>query len=127
MATENPLAGFSRRKALAWLGALTTALIGPLPAAAVSAPDPAFPCDLDAARHVGRRYLAMAPGEADAHCLCRELGISRPGRHAAMDRSTLAHLAELRREDFAHGRTVIIDGWLLARAEARLCALASLI
>ena len=119
------MAGLTRRKALAWLGALTTALIGPLPSAAAPSPGPAFPCDLDAARHVGRRYLTIAPAEADTACLCRELGFSRVGKVAHPE--ALIHLSALRREDFARGRTVIIDGWLLAQSESRLCALAALI
>jgi hypothetical protein len=35
-------------------------------------------------------------------------------------------LADRRRHDFAAGDTVIIGGWILARTEARLCALATL-
>jgi hypothetical protein len=42
----------------------------------------------------------------------------------------LAHLRRLidmkRRHDFSIGNTVTVDGWLLARTEARLCALATL-
>jgi hypothetical protein len=30
------------------------------------------------------------------------------------------------RQDFARGDTVLIDGWVLARTECRLCALVAL-
>jgi hypothetical protein len=62
---------------------------------------------------VGRRYLAMHPNEADASLLAQSL--ERPAR-----------IAVRARDDFASGDIVVIDGWLVGRSEARLCALASL-
>jgi hypothetical protein len=36
-------------------------------------------------------------------------------------------MSDLVRGDFAHGRTVIVDGWILSVTEARQCALFSLL
>jgi hypothetical protein len=82
----------------------------------------------DAARLIGERYLVLVPEERSARRLHHALfGNTDTGdaKH-----QTLAHLRELidtrRRHDFTVGNTVILDGWLLARTEARLCALSVL-
>lgn len=84
--------------------------------------------DLGGARAIGRRYLALAPQEAApgllARCLDAETGAGACGE-AGPERLRRA-LDEQRRRDFAAGDTVVIDGWILARTEARLCALAAL-
>ncbi|UYN93993.1 MAG: hypothetical protein KIT25_18355 [Enhydrobacter sp.] len=83
----------------------------------------------DAACLIGRRYLAIAPEDRSASALCRALfGGPLPSGGGAAAVSHLRGIVEVRRrEDFSRGDTVLIDGWLLARSEARLCALASLI
>ncbi len=65
---------------------------------------------------VGRRYVALHPREADAALLARLL---------AADQSL--HPATRVRRDFTRGDVVVVDGWLVARSEARTCALASLV
>jgi hypothetical protein len=82
----------------------------------------------DAARLIGERYLVLVPEERSARRLHHALfGNTDTGdtKH-----QTLARLRELidtrRRHDFTVGNTVILDGWLLARTEARLCALSVL-
>jgi hypothetical protein len=80
--------------------------------------------DLDAARRIGRAYLADHPGEADAAVLTtwldQALGkpASVPAARAALRRAV--------RDDMRGGRSVVVDGWVLALTEARLCALAGL-
>jgi hypothetical protein len=77
----------------------------------------------DAVRGLGRRYRASVPGESDAPQLTEAIQESRPWtariglRHPAIDDQV--------RDDFDAGRTVIVDGWLLSRTEARQCALYS--
>lgn len=75
-----------------------------------------------AARAIGRRYLTVRPEEADAAYLARQLF----GEDGATPRS-FAEMRDAvgaaRDRDFAQGDTVLVDGWLLARSEARLCAL----
>lgn len=110
-----------RRSALAALGAAVLAAALPVaggigqresPAAILASPR--------AARRIGRRYLAIAPGEADPVRLAATLPALRDpvAQRRALDAA--------RRRDFAAGDTVILDGWILARSEARLCALAAL-
>jgi hypothetical protein len=78
-----------------------------------------------AARAIGRRYLAEHPDEADAGRLARRL-FGGDGA-APVTGTALRHAVDAARgRDFAQGDTVLIDGWLLARSEARLCALALL-
>lgn len=78
---------------------------------------------------IGRRYLALYREEADAAVLvARVAGNARnylrladaaPGELRAL-------LGRQQRQDFAAGRTVTLDGWILSRTEARLCALVAL-
>jgi hypothetical protein len=75
------------------------------------------------ARAIGRAYLRQAPEEADA---ARLLALIHPGDCAALSASELRRaVAARQRADFAAGRTVLLDGWVLSRTEARLCALAA--
>ena len=71
-----------------------------------------FTC-LQSAAAVGEAYLSGHPQEADATLLAGALAPGGDVRHQV-------------RADFAAGRVVRVDGWLLALTEARLCALAAL-
>ena len=62
----------------------------------------------ESVREIGRRYREMAPAE---------LLVAWPRRARAA----------MVRDDFAAGRTVVIDGWVLSVTEARQCALYSLL
>ena len=78
----------------------------------------------ESARAVGRAYLRLAPEEADP---ARLLALIHPGDAAALAEAELRRaVAARQREDFACRRTVLLDGWVLSRTEARLCALAEL-
>jgi hypothetical protein len=83
------------------------------------------------ARAVGRAYLRVAPGEADPQILMGAITGTTPDLHRVLDHGDDADLgAALRnriRRDFADGRTVSVEGWLLSQTEARLCALAELV
>jgi hypothetical protein len=79
---------------------------------------------------VGRAYLGAYPDEADAARLALHLerALRAQGlepRRAPAPRLRAA-LAEQSRADFAAGRTVRVEGWVLSQSEARLCALAAL-
>lgn len=77
------------------------------------------------ARAIGRRYLALVPAEADEGNLLAAL---LAGSGPADDLATLkSHVRRRRQQDFERGDVVVIDGWVLARSETRLCALASLV
>jgi hypothetical protein len=82
-----------------------------------------YVCDRAAAAAVGERYLRAYPEERDRRRLLEALSLPGPGSSPAV----LARALERRiRADFAAQRTVLIDGWLLARAEAAICALIAL-
>jgi len=61
-------------------------------------------------RGLGRRYREMAPAA--------DLLSAAPGRGGISHRV---------RDDFARGRTVVVEGWVLSVTEARQCALFSLL
>jgi hypothetical protein len=74
-------------------------------------------------RTIGRKYLTLYPEEADIDHLWRALtGMSAPS-HADELR---VRLAKRRQQDFEDGEIAIVDGWILARTEARACALLTL-
>ena len=84
---------------------------------------------------VGQQYLNRFPDEANADRLVQLL--ERRGRAApgSADGGSVTHLSESGfagdlqaavRLDFQEGRTIDLDGWILARTELRLCALAAL-
>ena len=85
-------------------------------------------------RDLGRRYRENVPGEdtpdALAHAILREP--SARGRGPISTRSSemvalRARVDEQVQSDFADGRTVTLDGWILSLTEARQCALFSLL
>jgi hypothetical protein len=83
--------------------------------------------DLDSARHVGRAYLENAPLAAGRDSLLAELfprlEPATGDRTAAAWRNSFSAAC---RQDFAQGRTLRVDGWVLSQTEVRLCALATL-
>jgi len=79
----------------------------------------------DRARILGARYRQMVPSENDADALraAIELGArSSPRRFGVLPPSVTDQV----RRDFAEGRTVVVQGWVLSVTEARQCALFSL-
>lgn len=113
------------------IAALTGGLAVALPglARATLAPDlAALVGRRESAERVGRRYLAMLPADIDRSHL---LETSPMLRHAARatQREPQAAARLLRQgidDDFRRADTVVVDGWVLARTEARLCALIAL-
>jgi hypothetical protein len=87
----------------------------------------AFIDDLGAARRLGRSYLEANPAEAGERQLERLLVEASSEWRAArgpVDVETMRALVRRdARRDFAEDRLVAVDGWYLARTEARLAAL----
>ena len=89
-----------------------------------------FPEDI--VRELGRRYRETVPAENDAAVLTRALAgdaSAKPARPNVRDvefEFPDADLAGVVQHDFAAGRTVILNGWILSLTEARQCALYSL-
>ena len=79
--------------------------------------------DPAAARELGKAYLSTAPDTAtvDMQALLREL--SNPRTRAT---PLARHLARRVQDDFEHGNTALVGGWLLARTEAAVCAMLAL-
>ena len=89
-----------------------------------------FYADPTAAARVGAAYLKVVPEENDRNVLLERLAGPRLDEWERLAREDEAALGDaLRaqvREDFRGGRVIRLHGWLLARTEARLCALAAL-
>lgn len=75
-------------------------------------------------RDLGRQYRRAFPQENSSVRLTGILRRSAAGEDGS-DVST--KLKSRVQRDFAQGRTVVLDGWILARTEARQCALFSLL
>jgi hypothetical protein len=86
--------------------------------------------DVEGARGVGREYLRQVPAEASPGVLTARVAERLPGGLGTIDTLSDGRLRELllsaAAEDFRDLRTMELHGWVLARTEARLCALASL-
>lgn len=113
------------------LGALTTALDAVLPPGSPATDSLALEraigalfSDQCAARLAGDHYLRAHAQEADREVLHTLLFGAAPAPTAAALRRGIV---ERRRADFAREDTVLVAGWVLARSEARLCALVSLL
>jgi hypothetical protein len=84
----------------------------------------------ESARAVGREYLRAVPAEASRGVLTARVAAQLPGGSRVLATASDGRLRELLRDatsaDFGELRTVELRGWVLARTEARLCALAAL-
>jgi hypothetical protein len=74
-------------------------------------------CDLQTLRQVGTKYRATTPAEAGEDILTQLLTTDAD--------QTQQQLIKKVNDDFSGGRTVTVDGWVLALTEARQCALYS--
>jgi len=76
-------------------------------------------------RTLGAQYRAAVPKENSATAL--RAAISDTAQHGfRLPWARRASLNDQVRDDFAAGRTVLVDGWVLSATEARQCALFSL-
>ncbi len=78
-------------------------------------------CDGQTLKHIGTGYRTKTPAEAQEDRLIELLSTGLP---QGTDRAQ--QLDNQVKQDYAAGRTVIIDGWVLSVTEARQCALFSL-
>ena len=74
-------------------------------------------------RELGAHYRASAPNENSASALRAALSSGHGPQDSTIKNGSLD--AQIR-DDFAAGRTVMIDGWVLSVTEARQAALFSL-
>ena len=78
--------------------------------------------DLAAVRHIGEVYLGLHPG-LDAGALRRKLPKTDLANNAA---SSLHHLRDQVRRDYATGDVEMVDGWRLSGTALRAAALLAL-
>ncbi|MFL5613010.1 MAG: twin-arginine translocation signal domain-containing protein [Gemmatimonadaceae bacterium] len=117
-----------RRQFLRFLGAIAVgvASAGCKPGAeydvqSLARPDILSTLGVAEVRNIGERYRALHRSEADTSAIRNAFLGSRP--LAARLGFTNPPIATLVQDDFAHGRTVVLDGWILSVTEARQCAL----
>lgn len=97
--------------------------ISPVPSnEAFTALPPDLLQDPAAARLIGDRLRNRLSGPIEREQLLASTGLDGAWSASHMREA----LAETREGDFAAGRTVEIDGWILARCEAALCLLLSI-
>lgn len=82
------------------------------------------------AASLGRRYRRQGSAGTEAEDLLEEIlsdlrAASLKGVRGGTEERLAMSLADLVRRDFAQGHTVELGGWVLARTEARLYALAA--
>lgn len=85
-----------------------------------------FPHPYDAVA-LGRRWLDTRSVPPDLTSLVRELFADNPAWEYALTRPAAVRRlsAVMNQADFDSGRVVELDGWILARTEVRLCAIAA--
>ena len=78
-------------------------------------------------RKTGQAYLQKTPAENEDSKLIQLLTGSDPIADSSDERAIHQYLEEKIKKDFEEGKTVMVNGWVLAVTEARQCALYSLI
>jgi len=75
---------------------------------------------------IGQRYLALRPDEADLQRLTALIARTHEN-YQQLERADAKdlrlRLALQMRQDFQHGRTIAVNGWILSETEGRLCAM----
>lgn len=86
--------------------------------------------DQYSSKYIGKLYLETAPDEANIKQLLNcirhehpELEVHAQGSHTALNK----RIKTLQSEDFDKERVISLDGWVLSRTEARLCALTTFV
>jgi hypothetical protein len=83
-----------------------------------------FANQTDAARVIGEAYLRQLGREPNRESiLAAARGALRFIERERDERSAIQALARAVREDFERGRAVQLEGWILSRTEAEICAL----
>ena len=95
-------------------------------ARALAQPDLLAVLGPDAVRRIGRRYREIVPAEHDVATLRAAVLAARPWI-VRLGFGARTPVATLVGDDFAAGRVVVVDGWVLSATEARQCALFSLL
>lgn len=116
------LPDLNRRSVLAWLAGGTVALAG-ASFYGLARASAAAGTGTQGIVRVGRRYVATVPEESELDLLLSLLPELKEGEELA---EHLSSLKDRVAEDFADGKTLLLDGWLLSRTEARAAAVVAL-
>ena len=80
--------------------------------------------DESGARLIGKAYLSTYPDERDRMLILKDLlGPAKLRGPSDLRR----RIAQRRQQDFIRGAVVVVDGWILAKSEARAAALTVLL
>jgi hypothetical protein len=79
-------------------------------------------CEDDALVSMGKQYLELYPQEQDISLLISLINSSQYSQEQSLRRE----LQDNTRRDFEFNQTMILDGWVISRTEARQCALFTL-
>jgi hypothetical protein len=102
----------------------TMAADAPNSLAALATPQiPGLARDHPLVHELGTRYRALAPAEDTRESLLQALLVEAGRAESSLDARIRARV----QQDFTLGRTVTLNGWILAITEARQCALFSLL
>ena len=71
----------------------------------------------------GKLYRMLVPDESEKGRLESLIGLDIAVHAAGSAAGLEVALAQKTSDDFANGRTAVVDGWVLSRTEARQCAL----
>jgi hypothetical protein len=83
-------------------------------------------CDLNTIRNIGMNYRLQTPAESEADKLAELLSMDSTGNKisSSTDELIIQNLINQKiKQDFETDNTVIVNGWVLTRTEARQCAL----
>jgi hypothetical protein len=79
--------------------------------------------DLSAPKAIGDRYLTLHPEKGNLTLLLGDAGLSEN----MSARSCKEIVCTKRQQDFLHGETITLDGWILAKSEVGVCATLALL
>ena len=143
VAVIRPSAGYPKMKRREFIGIAAVGAAGvvvPMPvrgqsSAAATLAHPrllAIVRDEHVVAELGRRYRALVPNENAEVVLMRMIQDDLHGVHSELTRDIAAQSFQARvdrlvQADFDHGRTMMLQGWILSQTEARQCALFSLL
>jgi elongation factor P--beta-lysine ligase len=86
-------------------------------------------CDAKTLREIGQRYKDQFPAQTTQEKLYDQLLTDNNGKVISKNSNNSLIVALLDKKienDFASGRTVVVNGWILSQTEAQQCALFSL-
>ena len=93
---------------------------------ALARPDLLSILGADAVRAIGLRYRRLVPRENQVQALHATILATRPWP-SRVPWPVCPSIADMVQDDFAAGRTIVVQGWVLSATEARQSALFSLL